>query len=154
MKIYLYCSKTEFFNNLYCFLSVEIGYDNLRIFAIRNFSEFKKNLYDVALECVILKSKHFKLKTGKIMFFVTGCIILSAGIFMVIKSRKKTKLLEKYEQENRSSDGSIQFDSIQLSRTHGADKNLYRVIIIMGVFTGLFGLIFMGYGLIFFISPA
>jgi hypothetical protein len=40
-----------------------------------------------------------------------------------------------------------------LSRTHGANKNLYRVIIIMGFFTGLFGLILIGYGLNFFIYP-
>ncbi len=88
------------------------------------------------------------------MFIITGCIFLSAGIFMVIKDRQKTKLLEKYEQENQSSDGSIQFDNIELSRTHGANKNLYRVIIIMGFFTGLFGLILIGYGLNFFIYPA
>lgn len=88
------------------------------------------------------------------MFIITGCIFLTAGIFMVIKGRKKTKLLEKYEQENLSSDGSIQFNSIDLSRTHGANRNLYRVIIIMGFFTGLFGLILMGYGLNFFIYPA
>ncbi len=87
------------------------------------------------------------------MFTITGCIFLSAGIFMVIKGFKKTKLLKRYEQENRSSDGSIQFDSMALSRTHGANKNLYRVIIIMGFFTGLFGLILMGYGLNFFIYP-
>lgn len=87
------------------------------------------------------------------MFIITGCIFLSAGMFMVIKGLKKTKLLEKYEQENRSSDGSIQFDSIDLSRTHGANRNLYRVIFIMGFFTGLFGLILMGYGLNFFIYP-
>jgi hypothetical protein len=87
------------------------------------------------------------------MFIITGCIFLSAGIFMVIKGRKKNKILEKYEQENRSSDGSIQFDRMELSRTHGANKNLYRVIIIMGFFTGLFGLILIGYGLNFFIYP-
>ena len=83
------------------------------------------------------------------MFIITGCVFVSAGIFMVIMGRKKTKLLKKYEQENLSSDGSIQFDSIELSRTHGADKNLYRVIIIMGFFTGFFGLIFIGTGLNF-----
>jgi hypothetical protein len=88
------------------------------------------------------------------MYIITGCIFLSAGIFMVIKGLKNTKLLKKYEQENRSSDGSIQFNSIELSRTHGANKNLYRVIIIMGFFTGLFGLILIGYGLDFFIYPA
>ena len=88
------------------------------------------------------------------MFIITGCIFLSAGMFMMIKGRKRNKLLEKYEQENQSSDGSIQFDSIELSRTHGANKNLYRVIIIMGFFTGLFGLILIGYGVNFFIYPA
>ena len=81
------------------------------------------------------------------MFIVTGCIILSAGIFMMITGRKKTKLLEKYELENRSSDGTVQFDSIEQSRTHGANKNLYKVIITMGFFTGLFGMILIGYGL-------
>ena len=85
------------------------------------------------------------------MFIITGCIFLSAGMFMVIKGRKKNKLLEKYEQENLSSDGLVQFDSIQSSRTHGANKNLNRVIIIMVFFTGLFGLILIGYGLNFFI---
>jgi len=85
------------------------------------------------------------------MFTITGCIFLSAGIFMIIKGRKKNKLLEKYEQENRSSDGLVQFDNIESSRTHGANKNLYRVIIIMGFFTGLFGLILIGYGVNFFI---
>ncbi len=88
------------------------------------------------------------------MFTVTGCIILSAGIFMVVNGCKKTKLLKKYEQENKSSDGSIQFASMQLSRTHGANKNLYKVIIAMGFFTGLFGLILIGYGLNFFIYAA
>jgi len=88
------------------------------------------------------------------MFLITGVIILSAGIFMVITGFKKTKLLEKYEQENRSLDGSIQFDNIESSRTHGANKNLYRVIIIMGFFTGIFGLILIGYGVNFFIYTA
>jgi preprotein translocase subunit SecG len=87
------------------------------------------------------------------MFLITGCIILSLGIFMVFRGRKKNQLLKKYEQANRSSDGSIQFGSIQLSRTHGANKNLNRVITIMGVFTALFGLIFIGYGLDFFYIP-
>ena len=81
------------------------------------------------------------------MFIVTGCIILSAGIFMIVTGRKKTKLLEKYELENRSSDGTVQFDSIEQSRTHGANRNLYRVIAAMGFFTGVFGLILIGYGL-------
>ncbi len=90
----------------------------------------------------------------KIMFIVTGCIILSAGIFMVVNGRKKTILLKKYEQDNQSSDGSIQFINIKSSRTHGANKNLYTVIIAMGFFTGLFGLILIGYGLNFFIYPA
>jgi hypothetical protein len=96
---------------------------------------------------MILNSNYFQLKTGKIMFIVTGFVILSAGIFMVITGRKKNKLLENYEQENRSSDGEVQFDNIELSRTHGANKNLYRVIIIMGFFTGLFGVTLIGTGL-------
>jgi hypothetical protein len=84
---------------------------------------------------------------------ITGCIILSAGIFMFTAGRKKAKLLEKYEQENKSSDGIVQFDSIELSRTHGANKNLCTVIIIMGFFTGLFGAILLGYGFNLFPYP-
>ena len=85
---------------------------------------------------------------------ITGCIILLAGICMFITGRKKSKLLEKYEQEHCSSDGTVKFDSTALSRTHGANKNLYRVITIMGFFTGLFGLILIGYGLHFFTYPS
>jgi hypothetical protein len=81
---------------------------------------------------------------------ITGCIILLAGICMFITGRKKSKLLKKYEQDHRSSDGTVKFDSITLSLTHGANKNLYRVITIMGFFTGVFGMIFIGYGLHFF----
>lgn len=84
---------------------------------------------------------------------VTGCVILSAGIFMFITGRKKNKRLKKYEQENRSSDGTILFDTIGLSRTHGAQKNLCKVIIVMGFFTGLFGMTLIGYGLNLFTYP-
>ncbi len=81
------------------------------------------------------------------MFLPTGCVILAVGIFMVIKGRNKTNELKKYENENLRSDGTVYFDDIQASRTHGANRNLYRVIMAMGFFTGIFGLILMGYGL-------
>ena len=85
---------------------------------------------------------------------ITGCIILLAGICIFITGRKKSKLLEKYEQEHRASDGTVKFDSTASSLTHGANKNLYRVITIMGFFTGFFGMIFIGYGLYFFTYTA
>jgi len=84
---------------------------------------------------------------------ITGLIILSAGIYMFISGQKKTKLLEKYEQENRSSDGTVHFDSLESSRTHGANKNLFRVIFVMGIFTGIFGAVLIGYGLNLFSYP-
>lgn len=66
---------------------------------------------------------------------------------MFVTGRRKTRLLDLYEHENRSSDGSVWFDSIESSRTHGANRNLFRVIIIMGFFTGVFGVILICYGL-------
>lgn len=81
------------------------------------------------------------------MFLPTGCIILATGIYMVIKGRNKTNELKKYEDQNRLPDGIVQFNDIEASRTHGANRNLYKVITVMGFFTGLFGTIFIGYGL-------
>ena len=80
--------------------------------------------------------------------FVVGSIILAAGIFMVIKARKSISSLEKYELENQSSDGKVNFDSSASSRTHYANKNLYKVIFYTGSFVGLFGLVFLGYGFV------
>jgi len=81
------------------------------------------------------------------MFLPTGCIILAAGIYMLIRGRNKTNDLKKYENENLLSDGTVYFDDIKASRTHGANKNFYRVLTVMGFFTGIFGLIFISYGL-------
>lgn len=83
----------------------------------------------------------------------TGAVILSAGIYMFVKGRKNNRLLEKYEFENRDQDGVIYFKSKESSRTHGANKNLSKVITIMGVFTGLFGFILLGYGFNLFVYP-
>ena len=80
------------------------------------------------------------------MFLLTGCAILATGIYMFIKGRNKTRTLKKYEAENRLSDDTVYFDTIEASRTHAANKNLYRVITAMGFFTGFFGLIFISYG--------
>lgn len=88
-----------------------------------------------------------------IPFIVTGCVILSAGFYMVKKGRKNLKSLKEYEQENQASDGTVKFDNIQQSRSHGANKNLFRMILVMGCFTGLFGLILMGYGFNLFQHP-
>ena len=84
------------------------------------------------------------------MFFFTGCLILAIGIYMVIKGRNKNNNLKKYEDENRLADGMVYFNNIEAERTHGANRNLYRVITVMGFFTGFFGLIFIGYGLSIF----
>ena len=91
------------------------------------------------------------------MFFIsaviTGCIILSAGVYMFLKGRNKTRLLKQYEQENRAPDGTVEFDDIASSRTHMANTNLARVITIMGFFTALFGLSLLGYGFGLFAYP-
>ena len=81
------------------------------------------------------------------MFLITGCIIMAAGIFMVRKGRGASRSLSRYEDENRLEDGTVHFKNIESSRTHGANKNLSKVITALGFFTGLFGLILIGYGL-------
>ncbi len=68
-----------------------------------------------------------------------GSIFIAISIFMIIKSRKKITAFKKYELENRSSDGVVEFESIDLSRTHTADKGLYTVIGIVGFFVGALG---------------
>ena len=84
---------------------------------------------------------------------ITGCVILSAGIYMFTKGRNTTNRLKKYEKENRDPEGTIQFDNLASSRTHMANKNLARVITVMGFFTALFGLSLLGYGLGLFAYP-
>ena len=68
-----------------------------------------------------------------------GSILVAISIFMVIKAREKTNALKKYELENRSSDGVVEFASIDLSRAHAADKGLYTVLGIVGFFVGVLG---------------
>ena len=77
---------------------------------------------------------------------VTGSIILAIGIYMVLTALKKTAALKRYEDENRDSDDKVYFDTKESSRTHAANRNLYRMIGITGFFVGFFGVIFIGYG--------
>ncbi len=79
---------------------------------------------------------------------LTGSFIFVIGIFMVIKAYKGTKSLKKFEFEHCSSDGEVIFDSKASSRTHAANRNLYRVIGIFGFFVGLLGLVFVSYGFV------
>jgi hypothetical protein len=72
-----------------------------------------------------------------------GSIFVSLGIFMVMKARKKMTALKKYEFENRTTDGVVEFASIDLSRAHAADKGLYTVMGIVGFFVGLFGVVLL-----------
>jgi hypothetical protein len=68
-----------------------------------------------------------------------GSILVALSIFTVIKARKQTTSLKKYEFENSSADGVVEFSSIDSSRAHSADKGLYIVIGIVGFFVGIFG---------------
>ena len=72
-----------------------------------------------------------------------GSILVAISIFMVIKARKKMTALKKYEFENRSADGVVEFASIDLSRAHAADKGLYTVLGIVGFFVGIFGVLLL-----------
>jgi len=75
-----------------------------------------------------------------------GILLVAVSVFMIIKARKKTKALKKYESENRSADGTVKFANIDLSRYHEADKGLYTVMSIMGFCLGAFGLLLLVMG--------
>ena len=72
-----------------------------------------------------------------------GSILVAISIFMVTKARSKMTALKKYEFENRSADGVVEFASIDLSRAHAADKGLYTVLGIVGFFVGVFGVVLL-----------
>jgi len=72
-----------------------------------------------------------------------GTLFVAIGIFMITKAREKMTALKKYESEHRSSDGVVEFPSIELSRTHTADKGLYTVLSIIGFFVGFLGVLLM-----------
>ena len=76
-----------------------------------------------------------------------GSLFVAISIFMVIKARKNTTALKKYESENRSSEGIVEFASIDLSRAHAADKGLYTVIGIVGFFIGVLGVVLLVEGI-------
>jgi len=78
-----------------------------------------------------------------------GSILVAISIFMVRNARKKTTALKKYELENRSSDGVVEFENIELSRVHAADKGLYTVLGIVGFFMGVFGVVLLVEGIKF-----
>jgi len=69
-----------------------------------------------------------------------GSILIALSIFMVIKSRKQMTALKKYEIENRSANGVVEFANEDAERTHSADKGLYIVLGVIGFFVGIFGL--------------
>lgn len=72
-----------------------------------------------------------------------GSILVAISIFMVSKARKNTNALKKYELENLSSDGVVEFKNIDLSRAHTADKGLYTVMGIVGFLVGIFGVVLL-----------
>ena len=81
-----------------------------------------------------------------IQALLLGSILVAISIFMVIKARKKTTALKKYEHDNRSADGVVEFANIELSRCHAADKGLYTVMTIVGFFVGVFGVMLLAAG--------
>ena len=70
---------------------------------------------------------------------VLGSILVALSIFMIYKARKQTTALKKYESENSSADGVVEFANIDSERNHSADKGLYIVLGIIGFFMGIFG---------------
>ena len=72
-----------------------------------------------------------------------GSLLVAISIFMVTKARKKTTALKKYELENRSPEGVVEFASIDLSRSHVADKGLYTVLATVGFFVGVLGVVLL-----------
>ncbi|MCK5070453.1 MAG: hypothetical protein KAR01_07915 [Desulfocapsa sp.] len=76
-----------------------------------------------------------------------GSLFVAISIFMILKAREKTTALKKYESENRSSDGVVEFANIDLSRAHEADKGLYTVIGVVGFFVGVVGVMLFVAGL-------
>lgn len=59
------------------------------------------------------------------MFFVI--IILIASFSMMVVLYKKQKALAKYEFENRTSGGMVEFGSFEESVKHQRNKNLTRI---------------------------
>ena len=72
-----------------------------------------------------------------------GSILVVVSILAVTNVRKKMTALKRYELDNRSPDGIVEFENIDISRAHTADKGLYTVLSIVGFFVGVFGIVLL-----------
>ena len=81
------------------------------------------------------------------MVAFVGFLFVALGIFLFSKGRKINLECEKYEFENRTNGGVIQFKDFKESKRHEAKKQSARIFGNLSMFAFLVGLILVFGGL-------
>lgn len=72
-----------------------------------------------------------------------GFILILIGGYIAFRGYKKLDLLKKYEFENTTQGGVVEFDSYEKSKNHESKKVTGRVIFFAGIIVFWIGFLFM-----------
>jgi len=78
---------------------------------------------------------------SEVALYIVGIILLSFSIKMIKQSKDIEKELEKYEFDNRSSGGVVQFEDFEASESHKRKKRNMANLFLAGMLLLLFALI-------------
>ena len=67
-------------------------------------------------------------------FFMIGLLIFFAGLVVVVFGMKMEGKLRRYEFNNRTSGGTVEFPSYEASRSHEMKRRVAKLIITLGGF--------------------
>lgn len=72
-----------------------------------------------------------------------GFIILLLGGYIAYRGYKKLDLLKKYEFENTTQGGVVEFESYEKSKTHESKKVIHRIVFFFGILVFWIGFLIM-----------
>ncbi|MFC3416348.1 hypothetical protein [Algoriphagus hitonicola] len=72
-----------------------------------------------------------------------GFIIILLGGYIASRGYKKLDLLKKYEFENTTQGGVVEFDSYEKSKNHESKKAMGRITFFAGIIVFWIGFLFM-----------
>ena len=82
------------------------------------------------------------------VMFKLGFPLFLIGLALIVISIKMKEKLRRYEFNNRTSGGAVEFSSYEASRSHETKWRLARVIMVFGVIPFLMGSCSMAIGLL------
>ena len=66
------------------------------------------------------------------VWWIISCVLIGLGTWLVWSGSKNLRMLEKYEFENRTEGGVVQFNDFEASERHENKKKWYRSLMNIG----------------------